>query len=101
MTEVPLSLSAIPPMDGGPPGRYHSDHRNSGEVDNEAWLGLRLGRRLLGWCGARLRLHGQGRLQVDREPARDLAVDYMNDDDPGKDRNLERIVDFALIDYCR
>jgi len=25
----------------------------------------------------------------------------MNDDDPGKDRNLERIVDFALTDYCR
>ncbi len=36
-----------------------------------------------------------------RRATRDLIVDYMNDDDLRKDQNLERIVDFALTDYCR
>ena len=36
-----------------------------------------------------------------RRATRDLVVDYMNGDDLRKDQNLERIVDFALTDYCR
>ena len=36
-----------------------------------------------------------------RRATRDLVVDYMSDDDLRKDQKLERIVDFALTDYCR
>jgi hypothetical protein len=36
-----------------------------------------------------------------RRATRDLVVAYMNDDDLRKDQNLERIVDFAVTDYCR